>query len=452
LAEIIKFNNPGNAMSLKSGTAVVDITPENSMFLVGYPHVERMSEGVNDPLCASALYLENKHDSLLMIAVDILFIDAKTVNEIRRGIADRCNVRTENIMISCTHTHSGPVTIDMLSFSHDPVVPEVNHEYMIKFTRRIIEAGVQAASITEPAETAVTSANISGVGGNRHNPDGLRDPEAGIIVISNPETKKIKAISLIYSMHPTILHEDSKLVSADFPGYTREYLKSRFGADIVILYHTGPEGNLSPRYDVKGQTFEEAERLGNILGGYVADKIDVLSDEDFDAEPRLGAASSMITPVRRAMPSRQEAEQNLIFRRGEFARLKNLKVGHGPIRTAECAVFGAEETSFLAKCVEDGSLDRVLADYVQVELQVLRIGAAYIVAFPGEMFVEFALKLKQESPVKTFAVCLANGEMQGYIATEDATGYEADNSLFAPGTGYLMVDAALKLISGFKQI
>ncbi len=438
-------------MSLYAGSAAVDISPDKSIFLVGYPHIERMSEGINDPLFASALYLDNGHNSLLMIAADLLFIDAQTVAKIRYGIAEKSNVKPENIMVGCTHTHSGPVTTDMLVFRNDPVVPGADSDYLKKMTAAVIEAGVAATRNATSAELAVTAAKVDGIGGNRHDPAGTYDPEAGIIVIRSRENKAIMTISLIYGMHPTVLHEDSKLISADFPAYTRQYLKSRLGRNINVLYHNGPEGNLSPRYDVKAQTFAEAERLGNRLGQFILKKIEALTDNDFDDNPYLKTASSMIIPVRRTIMPLAKAAANLEFRQNEFKRLKAEKAGHGPVRTAECAVFGAEESCYLAKCVKDGSLEMVMKDYAEVEVQVLRIGAAFIAAFPGELFVEYGLQVKAESPFKTFAVCLANGEMQGYIATADATGYEADNSLFSPATGSLMVAAALKMILELKN-
>jgi hypothetical protein len=51
---------------------------------------------------------------------------------------------------------------------------------------------------------------------------------------------------------------------------------------------------------------------------------------------------------------------------------------------------------------------------------------------------------------KVFVVCCTNGETQGYIVTEDATGYEADNALFAPETGAVMVDKALHLLGNIS--
>ena len=70
-------------------------------------------------------------------------------------------------------------------------------------------------------------------------------------------------------MHPTVLHEDSTLVSGDFPAMTRQYLQEHvLGADCPVLYHTGPSGNQSPRHVTRANTFDEAERLGGLLGTF----------------------------------------------------------------------------------------------------------------------------------------------------------------------------------------
>ena len=72
---------------------------------------------------------------------------------------------------------------------------------------------------------------------------------------------------LVCSMHPTVLHEDSTLVSGDFFGMARLYLQQHaLDEDCPVLRHMGPSGNQSPRHVTKANTFEEAQRLGDILG------------------------------------------------------------------------------------------------------------------------------------------------------------------------------------------
>ena len=133
--------------------------------------------------------------------------------------------------------------------------------------------------------------------------------------------------------------------------------------------------------------------------------------------------------------------------RADFERLTREGAPHGIVRTAECAVFGAEERIVLARAQESGDIDALRRRYAQTEIQVLRVGPACYVGLPGECFVEYALAIKRRSPQRAFVISLANGELQGYIVTPDAGGYEAGFSLFKPEAGAMMVDTALELIS-----
>ena len=58
--------------AVKAGAASLDISPKTSQFLYGYPHVERYSDGVHDPLIAAALYLENGGGRAMFLSNDIV--------------------------------------------------------------------------------------------------------------------------------------------------------------------------------------------------------------------------------------------------------------------------------------------------------------------------------------------------------------------------------------------
>lgn len=438
-------------MTLQAGSAMVDISPDEPTFLWGYPHEPRISTGIHDPLYASVLYLDNGSKKLVLVALDMLYISADDTREVRGMIAAATEVKPENVMITCTHTHSGPVTVDMLFSENDPVVPQVDQKFMKKTRDGIVEATRKAIANACPAEIATTSTMVDGVGCNRHDPDWARDPEVGIIAVRNATDKKLFGVSLIYCMHPTVIHEDIKEVSSDFPGYARLALQKRFGRDLNLIYSNGPQGNQSPRYHVKAQTFAEAERLGSILGDAVGEAVANLADSDFTSEPVLKSITDTIVPIRKGMRSVEEAEANLEFRKKEFERLKAEGAPHGPTRTAECALFGADETLFYAKAAANGKLDAALVGYEKFEVQVFQIADAFIPAFQGEVFVEYSLDVKKRCGGKVFVVCIANGETQGYITTPEATGYEADNAIFAPATGKLMADKAVELVNKLKK-
>jgi len=434
-------------MALQAGTAVRDISPEKPLFLVGYPHIERTSTGVHDPLLASALCLRTDAGGLILVAVDTLFIEPSMARSLRSDIAGETGLPERNVFISCTHTHSAPLAAQTISLGQDPVVPPPDPEYLDLVREGITEAAVEASKYKKNAEMAWGAAHVDGVGGNRLDPDGIRDPEAGILLVRDVETHDPLCLSITYSMHPTVLHEDSRLVTSDFPGFARRYVKENLGGDPAILYHTGPAGNQSPRWHVGGQTFEEAERLGSLLGKTVLKAVRELENGVFIDDAELAADIEQVTLPKRTFPSLDQAEKNLAARIEEHDELKRRNAGHGLVRTAECAVFGAESGLFLARCQAEGRLDEMLAPYERAEVQVLRIGDAFLAGLPGELFVEYGLKIKADAGRKTFVVSLVNGHLQGYIVTKNAEGYEASNSVFLPESGDILADAALRLIS-----
>ena len=110
-------------MTLTAGAAVRDICPSRPLFLVGYPHVPRMSTGVHDPLYASALCIENESTTLIAVAIDTLFITHPLARRCRAAINQSTGVPPEHILLTATHTHSAPSTATILAWKNDPIVP-----------------------------------------------------------------------------------------------------------------------------------------------------------------------------------------------------------------------------------------------------------------------------------------------------------------------------------------
>src|SRR5687767_2466767 len=130
-------------MSLKAGAARVDISPEYSMFLTGYPHVPRMSTGIHDPLYATALYLDNGSQTILSLALDLIYLDHRTVGQWREAISHATGVAPHRILVSVTHTHSGPNTADVLAWHGDAVVPPPDPKYMDKLAQAVVTAATK---------------------------------------------------------------------------------------------------------------------------------------------------------------------------------------------------------------------------------------------------------------------------------------------------------------------
>jgi hypothetical protein len=437
-------------MHLLAGAYAAELSPPNGLQLFGYPHRKRLSTGVHDPLLASALVLRQGVNTQVQIALDLLFLDPPTAREVRRRVAAAVGTEERLVFISCTHTHSGPVTSPIVVWSSDPAAPPADPAYLGFVKEQIVVAAREAARHLLPAKLAWTRAPVSGVGGNRHTVDGVTDPEAGILVVRRADTGEALAVASVYGMHPTVMHEDSTLVSSDFPHYARLVLRERFGAGLVALYHNGPCGNQSPRHHVTGQTFAEAERLGRRLGGFLADAITALPDRAFAASAELDGQLRAFAPVQRVLPAVADAEQTLREYRAEFERLRAIGAARADVRTAECAVFGAEGGVALARANETGVIARLLAAYAPFEIQALRIGDGCLVGLPGEVFTDYSLEIKSARPGRVFPVAFTNGHMQGYVVTPAAAaagGYEAAGAVLDYRTGAVMVETATRLVA-----
>jgi hypothetical protein len=437
--------------TLIAGAAAEDITPEGSQFLFGYPHVERMSVGVHDPLFSSALYLFDGRTPLIFVANDVVAVGNDTIRRTRERIERETGVPGMNVMISASHTHSGPMTMDLLCCEADPVVPKADQEYIRFFEEGIIAAAVAAYRHARPAEISLGIADGSCVGGNRHDPAGPTNPETPVLVVRDRESHAYLAAMMIYSMHPSVLHEDSKLVSGDFPAMARMHLqKNLLGESCPVLCQIGPSGNLSPRHITRSNTFEEAERLGGLLGSSIARAVESIV---YTGDVRLDCARKLVELPARGIPTIEEARKQLQATAERLGSLRRSNADARLVRTAECDWFGGEETLTLARAHASGRLQKLIASVMPAEISLFRVGEWSFAGWPGEAFVEFALEVKAKAK-NCFVIGLANGEVQGYLVTEEAVEkgwYEASNALFSsPESGNRFVQATLEMVGDLK--
>ncbi len=435
-----------NFHQLKAGAATVDITPQESHFLYGYPFVERMSTGTHDALLSSAVYLTDGNTQVMFISNDVIYLDKSSVARIRRSISEKTGIPQSNILIGATHTHSAPVTVDLIISANDPVVPKVDKN-LLKFVEKgAIEAGNRAFEKAKPAEIGFVTADATGVGTNRHDPSKEKDMDVPVMSVRNKNNEFI-ACMLVCSMHPTILHEDSTLYSSDFPHYVRETLQNKIlGKDCPVIYFTGTAGNQSPRHVTQANTFAEAKRIGEIVAESVIAQLsgDVLYRSD---TPIVSARKPIELPKRR-FPPVEWAERHRNEKKQRFESLKTSSKVAQEIRTAEVDWFGSEELLYLSTLAQTDSLEKVYESCLPAEIQIIRISDRAFIAWPGEVFVEYGLELKKRFP-KISLITYANGELQGYIVTEEAHEkgfYEAGNSLFDYTAGEIMTAETVRLL------
>ena len=479
---------------LEIGAAAIDVTPRRPLFLYGYPHAPRISTGVYDPLFSSAMYFAAGNTAVLFIANDVVLIPREMVRRVRERLSAVTMIPPCQILISATHTHSGPATCLYLADEVDTAIPPLDAEYLQELEAGMIAAGLAAYAARESAEVGVSVVSVEGLGTHRHDSAGPCESRVPVLVARSVKLKRPIGIMLVCAMHPTVLHEDSTLVSGDFPGLARRYLQQKVvDKSCPVLHHTGPCGNLSPRHVLNGNTFGEAERLGCLLAGAVAGAIATMV---FERPLNIRAGFTEIDLPRRQFPEVAEALLRVDSARERLAALMQrqnfsaayfvgsalrtvssqsnkavrsadpTRIAHdhldalaqrqaqrAEIRTAECDVFGAEATLTLARARDAGRLKTAVDACLPAEIQIIGIGKWRWIAWPGELFVEFGLDITRHHP-DTFVISLANGDLQGYLTTQQAVTenwYEAGSAVFeSPESGRLIVAATNRLLEELR--
>ena len=148
----------------------------------------------------------------------------------------------------------------------------------------------------------------------------------------------------------TVLHEDSTLVSGDFPAMARRTFNGMCWAWRARSFITPAPGNQSPRGSGPREPFAEAERLGELLGRSVVRAIESVS---YTSDITLG--SMRLRPA--AAPgnlSVEEAQARLIGR-PRLQSLRQCGADRGDVRTAD-AIGSAPKALALARAAAAGRI------------------------------------------------------------------------------------------------
>ncbi|MGC9031740.1 MAG: hypothetical protein ACP5H7_03200, partial [Minisyncoccia bacterium] len=99
-------------MVFKIGTFKEKLEIKTGIRLSGYPNTEkRLCKGSKNDIEVNGLILNNGFSNGILISIDIIGIELSFTNKIREKIEKEFKIPFDNIILSCTHTHSGPVTI-----------------------------------------------------------------------------------------------------------------------------------------------------------------------------------------------------------------------------------------------------------------------------------------------------------------------------------------------------
>ena len=443
---------------LKAGFSRVEITPPLGVKLSGYPHYPRHNTGKHDPLYAACMYLESNGVEVATVTLDMLMISKIYVAEIRKRVEEACGIPAENIMISCSHTHSAPrcsSSLDTESIMNGQEKPlEYIAEMIEKVSSAIVKAKAESFEGYFASGVEVCGAE-SGVGGNRRVRGGPHDPLVSVMSVKDTEGK-IRGAMVNYTLHPTFIHEWSTVCTADYPYYLKLQIEENY-PDILTGFAQGASGNQSSRYYRSGESYDEAERVGRAIGRAACR---VIEKADWKDEIEIQTVSKTVelefrdfgtVEERKRIAERDKAVYEELYakygkseNREEYYLWQNANLRH----------LGSEKQLTYAMALEAGKTIEVCVEENPTEIQLIKLGETLVVGLQGEWFVEYGLYIKAMTRFGVVIVNeLTNGCHPGYMYTPEALttgGYEADVSMLKESFGIKIVNRIIELSKTLK--
>ena len=427
-----------NALAI--GVAERVITPPVGTSLAGYFH-DRKSTAVRDDLFAKALAASDGDETVVLIACDLIAISNELSGQARELIEKRAGVRGSHVMVSATHTHTGP------DVRGGRVVPR-NDEWFAQAPGLLADAACEALDTQRPAALWVGRGREEGLAFNRRfrlpdgteqfgtggdpatvvGPAGPTDPELGVVKFADGNGEPF-GLLVSYTLHIDVMGGTE--ISADYPGVLAQVVRSVYGPGTWCAFINGAAGNInhvdysgtSP-WPTKGP--EKSRQIGRALGGHA---VNIAEKAWPSTTARVGAEQQHLELAYHPIDE---------FVKGYARRV------HGKPE-ADRNWVEKEFLSAMERWEKSGQA-------VSVEVQVLRIGDVALVGIPGELFVEWGLEIKKWSPIPFTLIVEQANESRGYLATWEAlrrTGYEATpfvGTQLAPGAGQAIADAAFVML------
>ncbi len=444
LAQNNVASTPRSVEVLRAGASQVVITPPRGAAMAGY-YLPRAAIGTHDDLYAKAIVFEKDGVKVALVTCDVVSLPKELTDQARQLIQQRMGISPAHVMISATHTHTGPVLLMQYSrYNLQGTMKRIAEDYTAGLPGKIEDAVAVANGRLQPAQVRSAIGREDSLGFNRRyfmkdgtvgwnppkldpniwRPAGPTDPSVPVVYV---ETLDGKGIASYVNF---AVHQDTTgglEFSADYAYTLGRILAMAKGPNLVSMFTIGCAGNIN-NFDVKRkdpqQSYEEASRIGAVLAGDVLKTIQ----------------RAPLVPVSQIRVSDKMIQLDLPkFTSEEVAWAQRTQKSFG---TPNAAPF-----IDLVRAAKILDVESRHGKPFEAEVQVIALGDQIaFVGFPGEMFTEFGLSFKDDSPFPiTIPVTLANNDV-GYIPNRQAYpqgAYEVVTSRVLPGAGEMLTNSAL---------
>lgn len=395
---------------IRIATFQADVTPPLGAPLgFGYYGV---AVEIVDRLSARGVVILSDQQPIVLCAVDWIGLKYSGHDEFRDALAKAAGTSRERVNVHCLHQHDAP-GVDFaaeeraVAEGRDKTCDVVHSRAAIAATAKALTEAVEKGprNVTHVGvgkgrvEQVASNRRIIGPDGKskavrwsatksaeiRAEPEGLIDPYVSLVSFWDGD-QPLASITY-YATHPQSYYGKGG-VSCDFPGLARG-LRDADLPNIAHIHFNGAAGNITAGKYNDGDPANRPVLAGRLAAG-------------------MKAASEAVRKVPVTAADLDYRVETIVFPDAP-GRLAGRKIG----------------------------------------LSAVRIGPAWIVHMPGELFVEYQLAAQDLRPDDTVCMAAYGDLAPGYIGTERAYlegGYEPKNSNVTPAAEKVLLDAVRKLL------
>jgi hypothetical protein len=431
------------------GVARVDITPSEPIRLTGYAARKTNSVGIEQNLWAKALAIGTDADGpVVLVTLDLCGIAERTYRVMLDRLQAQAKLQPAQVAMACSHTHSGPCTTDWAPNIFAQDIPPEQQAAIDRYTATLVDKVEQVALAAlrarQPARLAWAQGQV-GFAMNRRsaraggyvispNTNGPVDRSLPMLCVTEPGGQ-IRAVWVNYACHCTTLGAEFNKVCGDWAGFAQQAIERELpGAIGLVTIGCGGDANPHPRGGP-----DHGLALARQHGDAIAAEVKRL----------LQAPLRPVGGPVRAQLRRLDLPFASHFSRAEWEH-----------RATQPGIVGYHARKNLARLDRGEALPRTLPYWVQA----WNFGRDLVMVFlPGEVVVDYALRLKQELDGSRLWLTAYANSVPCYIPSRRILtegGYEAEDSMWyydrparlAPEVEELIVQAVHKVVpAGFAR-
>ena len=464
---------------MKCGFSKVNITPPVGAVMAGTAELKH-AEGIIDELYARAVTFDDGKTKAVIISLDLCNMRTEVNDAARSRIAEECGVDIDAVILTCTHTHSGPLA--NIEVAEGRNYPEEDKRQILEYCDFLIDKICEAARLSFasllPAKFYTATDKAEGIAHIRRfrmkdgsvatNPgmdwNVSGDPITCCPIPTNDEvaealgkpneTVKILKIKreggedvciVNFALHATCAH--LRKISADYPGILCSIVERAID-NVNCVFIQSAEGDvaqinrnpskaerdfLTEDNNTHGESCNKARQVAQTLAAAVLRSY--MLTEEIDSENISFGKREILLPANKDDAGYDEA-------------LKIVEL-HKQRRHHELPYEGMALVTVLARANRIVTM-KSAPDFFKYNLFAITVGEFAFLGLPGEVFTEIGDRIREASPYEHLMLCGISNVTSTYFPGTRAHGeggYEVATTKIGPGADVIMArDARLLLL------